>query len=331
MGGSLMLSVVTIFFASGIPIRASALPEDALSALLGKNLEDQGTPTEECPPGWLDSAYGCYLFHFAQTGTWADANEQCELLGGFLAEPKREEEAAILTSLAFVEQSFLGDRAWWIGLSDMGHEGRWFWQHSLEDLEYNDWAPGSPRGTETNQDCATMDPLTGFKWTDIDCLQTNASPICQKGSVEYSTPPSTSTTATTTTEPTEPTDPTDPGTEPGTDPGTDPGTEPTDPTDPDYVELRGGDGASSGNVFAVNRNFFFGPVCDDYWDDRDASVVCRQLGFNTGTAAYHFGNVPEVMAMDDVQCTGSEETLQQCTYRTYDNCAGSEGAGVECH
>ena len=42
-----------------------------------------------------------------------------------------------------------------------------------------------------------------------------------------------------------------------------------------YVELQGGDGIRTGNVFVVNNNRFFGPVCDDLWTDTDATTVCR--------------------------------------------------------
>ena len=44
----------------------------------------------------------------------------------------------------------------------------------------------------------------------------------------------------------------------------------------DYcIELRGGDGGSSGNVFVVNRLGYFGPVCDDDWGSYEANTVCR--------------------------------------------------------
>ena len=44
---------------------------------------------------------------------------------------------------------------------------------------------------------------------------------------------------------------------------------------PNYIELRGGDGYSYGNVYAVNSNGYFGPVCDDDWGVEEADVVCR--------------------------------------------------------
>ena len=98
------------------------------------------------------------------------------------------------------------------------------------------------------------------------------------------------------------------------------------------MELRDGNGYSSGNVFALNSNGYLGPVCDDDWSDVAATVVCKQLGFSSGIARWEsaFGSVPTQHAMDDVQCTGDEDTIQQCTYSLNENCDSTEGAGVEC-
>ena len=41
------------------------------------------------------------------------------------------------------------------------------------------------------------------------------------------------------------------------------------------VELIGGNGYSSGNVFVVNHNGYFGPVCHDGWTNTSATIVCR--------------------------------------------------------
>ena len=53
-----------------------------------------------------------------------------------------------------------------------------------------------------------------------------------------------------------------------------------EPTSTSYfnrVELLGNVGNSTyeGNVYAVNRDGYFGPVCDDGWSDAEANVVCR--------------------------------------------------------
>ena len=41
------------------------------------------------------------------------------------------------------------------------------------------------------------------------------------------------------------------------------------------VRLVGGNGISSGNVFAINGNGFYGPVCDNGWTNTAATVVCK--------------------------------------------------------
>ncbi|XP_025101795.1 uncharacterized protein LOC112568406 isoform X40 [Pomacea canaliculata] len=79
----------------------------------------------------------------------------------------------------------------------------------------------------------------------------------------------------------------------------------------------------------------WGTVCDDGWDNNDAVVVCRQLGFGQDVkavagAAYGQGTGP--INLDSVSCTGSETTLANCTARTWatHNCGHSEDAGVKC-
>ena len=46
----------------------------------------------------------------------------------------------------------------------------------------------------------------------------------------------------------------------------------TDVTDV-KVKLRGGENRKEGNVFVNGK-----PVCDDLWDEKDATVTCRMLG-----------------------------------------------------
>ena len=101
------------------------------------------------------------------------------------------------------------------------------------------------------------------------------------------------------------------------------------------VRLVGGSSYNEGRV-EVNFNGEWGTVCDDGWDYHDAYVVCRQLGFGSGSAysRAYFGQGSGPILLDNVTCTGSESTLANCTHLGIGitrSCSHSEDAGVRCY
>ena len=86
----------------------------------------------------------------------------------------------------------------------------------------------------------------------------------------------------------------------------------------------------------VNYNGEWGTVCDDGWDYYDAYVVCRQLGFGSGSAysGAYFGQGSGPILLDNVTCTGSESTLANCGHLGVGvtrSCSHSEDASVRCN
>ena len=100
------------------------------------------------------------------------------------------------------------------------------------------------------------------------------------------------------------------------------------------IRLVGGTNKTEGRV-EIFYNNEWGTVCDDIWDMKDATVVCRQLGYpvaiRTSTHA-EFGEGKGPIHLDDVSCQGDEAMLSQCRANEWgtNNCNHNEDAGVVC-
>ena len=79
----------------------------------------------------------------------------------------------------------------------------------------------------------------------------------------------------------------------------------------------------------------WGTICDDSWDMNDAIVICRQLGFPVAirkSSRAEFGQGVDPIWLDNVQCTGNEQSVAQCFHNGWGdhNCRHTEDAGVVC-
>ena len=116
------------------------------------------------------------------------------------------------------------------------------------------------------------------------------------------------------------------------------------------IRLRGGRTTTDGRV-EVCRDGQWGTVCDDSWDRNDASVACRQVGLsnfsklvgntvNNFIALNHtdpvavptayFGPGSARIHLSNLQCTGSEAALTDCTFNATHQCSHNQDASVIC-
>ena len=102
----------------------------------------------------------------------------------------------------------------------------------------------------------------------------------------------------------------------------------------DYSARLVGNRPHEGRV-EVYYNRQWGTVCDDNFGSSDANVVCRQLGY-AGATQYHssayYGEGSGPIWLDDLECSGVEESLFDCSHIGIGNhnCRHGEDVGVVC-
>merc|ERR1719234_2261477 len=120
----------------------------------------------DCSHPWTSVETGCYLFQKSNS-TWYEARRDCQQKGGHLVEiDSKEEEEAIIDGIS--RQGWDGDLGFWIGLTDIFHDGTWVWDHFGRPLNFSNWAPGEPNNLNGLQHCAALDLYVGG-WTDVGC------------------------------------------------------------------------------------------------------------------------------------------------------------------
>nr|AWV50460.1 SR-I [Amphioctopus fangsiao] len=96
------------------------------------------------------------------------------------------------------------------------------------------------------------------------------------------------------------------------------------------VRLVGGDNNTYGRVEVFHEGRW-GTICNNWWDVRNAKVVCRMIGFSTGNP-YHPTPGDGPIWLDDVKCKGNETKIHDCASKNWGDhdCFHVEDAGVVC-
>ena len=91
-----------------------------------------------------------------------------------------------------------------------------------------------------------------------------------------------------------------------------------------------------GGRLEVYYNSQWGTVCDDGWGSSDATVACRQMGFDSvsdsDSSLFGSGTYFQRIWLDDVECSGSESRLIDCSHAgiVIQDCRHSEDVGIVC-
>ena len=97
--------------------------------------------------------------------------------------------------------------------------------------------------------------------------------------------------------------------------------------------MRIASGSNSGRA-EIYYQGAWGTICDDSFDNNDATVLCRMLGYTSGTytCCAGLGAGSGTIVLDNLGCSGSETDILLCSHGglAVHNCGHSEDVGITC-
>merc|ERR1719342_1889091 len=136
----------------------------------------------ECPKDWVDATFfglGCLFTNHTSSGamSWQDAYIYCYNLDSRarLLEIYNEDDMIYITALLGRESQ---NSFFWLGGTDIGHEGTWIWESSVEPVDDFVWYGNEPdNGISAN--CMIWYRYNGYdKARDAIC-DNSYYPLCQ--------------------------------------------------------------------------------------------------------------------------------------------------------
>jgi deleted-in-malignant-brain-tumors protein 1 len=91
-----------------------------------------------------------------------------------------------------------------------------------------------------------------------------------------------------------------------------------------------------GFVYVVGQHGQTGSVCDDFFTDNEASVVCKFLGYaygEIGDKGHHCTDDDKPVLLDNFQCPAECSTFSECSHSPLGehDCTHDEDAYIQCH
>lgn len=98
---------------------------------------------------------------------WNNARQQAQSMGGYLVCISDAAENQFVRDLVKQRSN---TRTYWIGFSDQGSEGRWWWVNR-QPVSYTNWHKGEPNNSDKNENCCEVGWHGTYSWNDGTCTE----------------------------------------------------------------------------------------------------------------------------------------------------------------